>query len=146
MTMLIAELDHSYKLRLGETLRDGELIAIMAMLEVSFVGASGSSRYSAMRWLEFRAADMGWSVALVPLVGAQMRAESRSMGLDGYGRNAVANLRDFRSPVELVAYKAFAGKGIALARSLHALHVSCCSHLRSCISLALGAERAGCSP
>ena len=58
LTMLIAELDRAYKLKLGETLRADELIAIMAMLEVSFIGASSSSRLSAMRWLEFRAADM----------------------------------------------------------------------------------------
>ena len=144
MTMLIAELDHTYKLKLGETLRAGELVAIMAMLEVSFVGASNIRRLSAMRWLEFRAADMGWSVSLITLEGSPPRAESRSMGLDGYGHQAVANLRDFRSPVELVAYKAFAGFGMAPARTLQALRIPCCYHLRSCISLALGSERSGC--
>ena len=144
LTMLIAELEHSYKLRLGDSLRPDELVAIMGMLEVSFVGASPTSRLSAMRWLEFRAADMGWSISLLTLDDAQTRAESRSMGLDGYGYHAVANLRDFRSPVELVAYKAFAGYGMAPARTLQALRVPCCSLLRTCISLALSSERVGC--
>ena len=144
LTMLIAELEHSYKLKLGDSLRPGELVAIMAMLEVSFVGASPGSRLSAMRWLEFRAADMGWPVSLMTLEDSQTRAESRSMGLDGYGYHAVANLRDFRSPVELVAYKAFAGYGVAPARTLQALRVPCCALLRTCISLALSSERSGC--
>ena len=80
----------------------------MATLGVSIIGASGTDRLSATRRLAFRATDMGRGVDLV-LQGSQIRAESRSAGLDGYGRNAVADLRDFRSPVHLVAYKAPAG-------------------------------------
>ena len=143
LTMLIAELDHSYKLKLGESLREEELIATMAMLEVSFVGASDTSRYSAMRWLQVRAQDMGWSISLRE-EGCQQRAESHSAGLDGYGRTAVANLRDFRSPAQLIAYKSFAGVGVLKARGLHAVRLQLCHHLRSCMSLATYAEKEGC--
>ena len=143
LTLLIAELDHSYKLKLGETLRNEELIATMAMLEASFVGASNTARLSAMRWLQFRALDMGWSVELLTQDG-YTRAVSHCSGLDGYGRNAIANLRDFRSPAQLIAYKSFAGFGVVKARGLHAMRVPLCSHLRSCMSLATYAHKEGC--
>ena len=143
LTMLIAELDHSYKLKLGESLREEELIATMAMLEVSFVGASDTSRYSAMRWLQVRAQDQGWSISLRE-EGCQQRAESHSAGLDGYGRTAVANLRDFRSPVQPIACKSFAGTGVLNSRGLHPVRLQLCYHLRCCLSLATYAHKEGC--
>ena len=145
LTMLIAELGHSYKLKLGESLREEELIATMAMLEVSFVGAGASDtcRYTAMRWLQVRAQDQGWSISLRE-EGFQQRAESHSAGLDGYGRTAIANLRDFRSPVQLIAYKSFAGTGVLNSRALHPVRLQLCYHLRCCMSLATYAHKEGC--
>ena len=64
--------------------------------------------------------------------------------MDGYGRTAVANLRDFRSPVQLIAYKSFAGVGVLNSRGLHQAGLQLCYHLRCCLSLATYAHKEGC--
>ena len=99
-----------------------DLIAIMAILEVSFVGFLGDNCLSTIRWLELRAADKGWSAELVPLLNNHMRAEVRCAGLDGRGPCAAADLRRFRSPMQLAADEAFAGWGWAWSRALDRLH------------------------
>ena len=145
--MLIAELRQSYSLKLDDALYGDELlVAIMAALETSFIGASSEQRLTACRWLRFRANDMGWSVSLQQEEDGTLRAASNSAGLDGYGRDVLSNLRQFCSPAQLVAYKAFAGYGSVRARALQTIRLPLCSHLRSCIGLVLNSARAGCSP
>ena len=137
LTLLIAEMDINHKLKLDGTLKLEELIAVMATLEFSFFGVNGSECSSAMRWLELRAADKGWSVALVPQLDTRMRAESRCEGLNGKGPGSAAVLKRFRSPMELAAHEAFAGWGWARGRALQMLPKKCYVHLRDCISLAV---------
>ena len=145
LTLLIAEMDLNHKLELDGTLQLEELTAVLATLELSFIGVSGSECLSAMRWLELRAADEGWSVVLVPQPGARMRAESRCTGLNRKGPGAAVDLKRFRSPMELAANEAFAGWGWARGRALQMLPTKCYVHLRDCISLAVESSEAECS-
>ena len=98
------------------------------------------------RWLCFWAKDMGWGVSLQQDGGGAVRAFANSAGLDGYGRDVLSNLRQFCSPAQLVAYKAFAGYGSVRARALQTIRLPLCSHLRSCIGLVLNSARSSCSP